>query len=188
MVVQPDQTLGYWLARAARHAATAYADALRACCARQGKPYAITPPQYNVLALLWESDGLTAGAIGERRHLDPPTITSVVTRLENIGLVERVHGRNDRRVVHVHLTEDGRRMTPLLSDALVAFMERLERDIPMQAMESARTALRQIVTSLSGDEDGEDDHRPLHPLASATVGDESTPNRGVGAAARPAPR
>ena len=68
----------------------------------------LTYPQYLVMLVLWEGDGLTVGALGERLHLDSGTLTPLLKRLEAQGLVERRRGREDERTVSVHLSREGR--------------------------------------------------------------------------------
>lgn len=67
----------------------------------------ITYPQYLVLLVLWEKDGMSVGAIGERLHLDSGTLTPVLKRMEAQKLVSRKRGADDR-VVENWLTEEGR--------------------------------------------------------------------------------
>ena len=67
----------------------------------------ITYPQYLVLHALWEKDGRTVGAIGERLALESSTITPLVKRLEAAGLVERKRNPEDERQVQVFLTAQG---------------------------------------------------------------------------------
>lgn len=68
----------------------------------------ITYPQYLVLHALWEQDGRTVGAIGERLALESSTITPLVKRLEAAGLVARRRNPEDERQVQVFLTDHGR--------------------------------------------------------------------------------
>jgi MarR family transcriptional regulator, organic hydroperoxide resistance regulator len=70
----------------------------------------ITYPQYLVLSALWESDGLSVGAIGERLGLDSSNVTPLVKRMEGSGLVSRVRNPADERQVVVSLTDAGRDM------------------------------------------------------------------------------
>ena len=42
--------------------------------------------------------------------MQPPTITKLVTEMERDGLVERVRSREDRRVLTVRATAEGRRL------------------------------------------------------------------------------
>ena len=68
----------------------------------------ITYPQYLVLSTLWESDGLSVGAIAERLGLDSSNVTPLVKRMDGAGLVSRVRNPADERQVVVSLTGQGR--------------------------------------------------------------------------------
>ncbi len=73
-------------------------------------PLEITYPQYLVLLVLWEKDGLSVGAIGERLLLDSGTLTPVLKRLQAQGLVTRSRTAGDDRVVENWLTPKGKAM------------------------------------------------------------------------------
>src|SRR5262245_38497729 len=45
----------------------------------------LTYPQYLVMLILWERDGLTVSEIGERLQLDSGTLTPLLKRLEGAG-------------------------------------------------------------------------------------------------------
>ncbi|WP_390893359.1 MarR family winged helix-turn-helix transcriptional regulator [Bosea rubneri] len=68
----------------------------------------LTYPQYLVMLVLWEQDGQSVKAIGERLMLDSGTLTPLLKRLEGNGLILRKRGREDERQVLVDLTETGR--------------------------------------------------------------------------------
>jgi MarR family transcriptional regulator, organic hydroperoxide resistance regulator len=70
----------------------------------------LTYPQYLVMLVLWEQDGLTVSAIGERLFLDSATLTPLLKRLEAAGLVRRARDARDERQVIVSLTEQGRQL------------------------------------------------------------------------------
>jgi DNA-binding MarR family transcriptional regulator len=70
----------------------------------------LTYPQYLVMLVLWERDGLTVSEIGERLSLDSGTLTPLLKRLEAAGLVSRIRDVADERRVHLTLTAAGRRM------------------------------------------------------------------------------
>lgn len=67
----------------------------------------LTYPQYLVLLVLWEEDGLTVKEIGERLFLDSGTLTPLLKRLEASGRVRRARDRPDERQVSIFLTEAG---------------------------------------------------------------------------------
>ena len=71
-------------------------------------PLGLTYPQYLVMLALWEHDGVSVGALGDRLCLDSGTLTPLLKRLESAGHVRRERDRADERRVHVHLTPSGR--------------------------------------------------------------------------------
>ncbi len=70
----------------------------------------LTYPQYLVLSTLWEGGAHTVGGIAERLDLEPSTITPLVKRMEQAGLVDRRRNPDDERQVVVDLTEKGREL------------------------------------------------------------------------------
>jgi DNA-binding MarR family transcriptional regulator len=95
-----DQQLCFALYSASRAVTRAYAPLLA--------PLGLTYPQYLVLLVLWERDGLAVNRLGERLALDSGTLTPLLKRLERQRLVERRRGPADERVVRIHLTAAGR--------------------------------------------------------------------------------
>lgn len=70
----------------------------------------LTYPQYLVMLVLWEGDGLMVSELGQRLSLDSGTLTPLLKRLESAGLVSRMRDAADERRVHIHLTAAGRRL------------------------------------------------------------------------------
>ena len=68
----------------------------------------ITYPQYLVMMVLWENDGLPVNHIGEKLYLDSGTLTPLLKRLEGKGFIERKRKKEDERVVEVFITEPGK--------------------------------------------------------------------------------
>ena len=68
----------------------------------------LTYPQYLVMLVLWESDGHTVSALGERLSLDSGTLTPLLKRMEAAGWLARQRPNEDERRVHVVLTPTGR--------------------------------------------------------------------------------
>ena len=72
------------------------------------KPYGLTYTQYLVLLVLWERDGITVGELCEKLMLDNGTISPLLKKMEQAGIVARCRCRGDERIVEVALTEKGR--------------------------------------------------------------------------------
>lgn len=68
----------------------------------------LTYPQYLVMLVLWERDGVTVSELGERLFLDSGTLTPLLKRLEASGLIARIRDAQDERRVRISLTAPGR--------------------------------------------------------------------------------
>jgi DNA-binding MarR family transcriptional regulator len=71
-------------------------------------PLGLTYPQYLVLLVLWEGDGISVSHLGDRLTLDSGTLTPLLKRLEAQGLLQRRRDMADERRVLVDLTPAGR--------------------------------------------------------------------------------
>ena len=71
-------------------------------------PLGLTYTQYITLLALWERDGETVTALGERLFLDSGTLTPLLKKLEVQGLVQRERSLEDERNVLIRLTDAGR--------------------------------------------------------------------------------
>lgn len=67
----------------------------------------ITYPQYLVLLVLWEEDGISVNDIAHKLILNTNTVTPLLKRVESLGLVSRIRSEEDERKVIVRLTEKG---------------------------------------------------------------------------------
>ena len=163
MEFRPEDSVGYWLFYAHRTAAYAFYEALKACCLERNKSYVITPPQWGVLSLLQESDGITIGTVSQKRGFDPPTITGIVKRLEANGLVERVHDREDRRQVKLYLTDEGRDIMQFLPSAAKSFYEIMVQGFSEAEQHGLVIKLQQLIANLSSIGPGTGDRFGLLP-------------------------
>ena len=63
-----------------------------------------------LLMHLWLEDGLTQTTLAERLCIQPATLTKTLDRLEQVGLVARQPDIDDRRVMHVNITNKGQQL------------------------------------------------------------------------------
>ncbi|WLR57873.1 MarR family winged helix-turn-helix transcriptional regulator [Guptibacillus hwajinpoensis] len=83
----------------------------------------ITYPQYLVLLVLWEKHETTVKALGSELYLDSGTLTPLLKRMEEAGLVMRERSKEDERRVMVRLTPKGeglREEASIIPDAMAA--------------------------------------------------------------------
>jgi MarR family transcriptional regulator, organic hydroperoxide resistance regulator len=74
------------------------------------EPLGLTYPQYLVMLVLWEGDGITVSQLGERLSLDSGTLTPLLKRLESAGLLQRLRDTTDERRVLLQLSTAGRKL------------------------------------------------------------------------------
>lgn len=82
-------------------------------------PYGVTPGQYGILKCLWDENGLTVKQLAERMCLDSSTITGLLDRMEQKGLIKRRPDPSDRRALSVILTPAGQQLEAPVSQAII---------------------------------------------------------------------
>ena len=114
----------------------------------------ITYPQYLVLLVLWESDGMTVNEIAHKLILNTNTVTPLLKRMELAGLLKRSRSGEDERKVEVRLTPEGIR----LRETAASIPEKLVRGIHtgslnLEEMVEVRDQLNRLIAHLSARED-----------------------------------
>lgn len=89
------------------------------------EPLGLTYPQYIVLMILWEDAPCAVSHIGERAQLASNTLTPLLKRLEQTGLVQRVRSSEDERVVNISLTPAGRALQKKCACIPTQLLERM---------------------------------------------------------------
>ena len=112
-----DDTLPMQLYRALDAVMPAY----RALFAAHG----LTEPQWRVLRVVWDDRSASQAALARRTLISPPSLVSVLDRLEAKGLIARVRSATDRRMVHIVATAEGRALHEAAIDEVEAIHARL---------------------------------------------------------------
>jgi len=82
-------------------------NSLNAIYRRLLEPYGLTYTQFIVLMALWEEDGVSISALAERTGLTKATMTPLLKRLEQKGLISREFLAGNERQKNVVLTKSG---------------------------------------------------------------------------------
>lgn len=112
----------------------------------------LTPPQFDIIATLGNTSGMSFKELGEKTLITKGTLTGIIDRLEAKGLVRRTMSMEDRRSMIVQLTEKGesefgRVFAPHLQFCKQAFLDYGESDFA--ALEGELTKLRAHLQSAS---------------------------------------
>lgn len=98
---------------------------------------ALTPSQASALGTIRNHGPLTLGELAERERVAPPSITAMVSRLEEAGYVERSADPADARVCRVSVTAE--------AEAMIAEARRRKADWLLQRMEDLTAADRRAL-------------------------------------------
>ncbi|MEK3954179.1 MULTISPECIES: MarR family winged helix-turn-helix transcriptional regulator [unclassified Psychrobacillus] len=85
--------------------------------------YTITPPQFVALQWLLELGDMTIGDLSNKMYLAFSTTTDLIDRMEKSELVKRIRDEQDRRVVRIHLLEEGARIIEEVIDKRQQYLE-----------------------------------------------------------------
>ena len=91
---------------------------------RQEAGAGLSPSQTASLATIERHGPLTPSELADRERVQRPTVTRVLVRLEEAGLVDRAADPHDRRSCLVSISEDGRALLQAMRDRKDAFLAR----------------------------------------------------------------
>jgi DNA-binding MarR family transcriptional regulator len=111
--------------------------ALRALAEADMRRLGLHLGQNHMLALLWDSDGMTPGEIAAALQVTTPTVVKMATRMSSTGLLTRRRDDRDNRLVRLWLTDAGR----ALRQPVEAEREALEAKVTAGLTEAERDQL-----------------------------------------------
>lgn len=97
-----------------------------------------------VLAELWERETMNQADLVERLWVQPPTVTKILNRLENAGLIERRTDPEDARRSLVTLTDQGRDLQEPVEEA----WRRLDEAMTAGLRQEERLLLRRMLQQM----------------------------------------
>ncbi|MEO1210032.1 MAG: MarR family transcriptional regulator [Cyanobacteria bacterium J06638_20] len=108
------------------------------------REHGLTPSQFDVIATLGNTNGLSMGDIGEKTLITKGTLTGVVDRLEKKGWVMREIPPDNRRSVIVRLTTDGEALFERVFPAQLTDMKQRLSGLEPSELDLLRVLLRRL--------------------------------------------
>jgi DNA-binding MarR family transcriptional regulator len=129
--------------------------ALQKTSKRMAASLGVTGMQRLVLRILGLFPGIAAGEIATILHVHPSTLTGVLSRLLDQGLIARRTHEGDRRRAVLVLTARGRRVNGIKKGTVEAGVQKALRDVSRQDRAVARRVLSTVCEALEGDTEDE---------------------------------
>ncbi len=88
----------------------------------------LTGPQLWTVRVIHEHGPINISDIAKRMYLHPTTVLGIIDRLEARGLASRTRSKDDRRIIWVELTQDGKNLVKSVPEVVQGLLGmRLER-------------------------------------------------------------
>jgi len=113
-------------------------------------PLGLTYSQYLVMLVLWENGPTHVGALARQLYLDSATVTPILKRMQDHGLLTRHRDPSDQRHVTVHLTAHGAALKDRAQEVPHALSHQIGDALGQDVVEDLRANLRDLVTLLAG--------------------------------------
>lgn len=107
----------------------------------------VTPIQYAALKCLWEKDGQMPSQLAETLYLDSSTVTGILSRLQDKGLIIRSFNTEDRRKVLVHLTEEGKALEEPANEIIERLDSELTAGLSREEMDMFHSCITAIIAN-----------------------------------------
>lgn len=111
------------------------------------EPLGLTHPQYLVMLALWQHDKVGVKRLSELLHLEPATLSPLLKRLEQTGLLVRARSLHDERSLEITLTKEGRAMRARAVDVPPAMLARIEMSV--DDLQRTNAVLHHIIDAAS---------------------------------------
>jgi len=113
------------------------------------EPLGLTPFHWLVLSCLWLEDGLPTSEICERLNEVGGTLTGVLDRMEERGLIRRQRDPEDRRIWRIWLTPAGNDLREVLPPRVLELRQQLCQGISLREYELFAQILDQVIQNVS---------------------------------------
>ena len=108
----------------------------------------INPGQGRILFALWKEDGIPIQELARRTQLGKSTLTSMLDRLEQAGLLRRIPSKKDRRKILIKVTEKQREMQRAYEDVSLEMARLFYQGFSMTEIEKFEEYLKRILDNL----------------------------------------
>ena len=91
-----------------------------------------------------DKEGTPSTKLGPKMGMEPRSLTRMIKSLEKKGWIEKKHDKSDKRLVKLHLTEEGKRLRQKTKEVVIHFNNRLYEEIGEKELKTCFNVLQQI--------------------------------------------
>ncbi len=113
----------------------------------------LTEQQWRIMRVLWTSKKVTSATLSSKTLLPAPSLVGIVDRLEKKGFVSRVRSVEDRRVVFIIATAEGRALEQEVTPLVAEIDARLRASVSAKDWTRMEQTLTQIATAVDAPAD-----------------------------------
>lgn len=115
---------------------------------RSMEPEGLTNAQWQPMLKMYRGQAGTVAELARACSQDAGGMTRMLDRLENKGLCKRARSESDRRIVHLHLTEEGRQKASTIPQAFEGINARALAALSDQEVVQLKDMLKRVIHSL----------------------------------------
>ncbi|WP_437330532.1 MarR family winged helix-turn-helix transcriptional regulator [Sorangium sp. So ce381] len=128
---------------------------LQSTSKRMESKMGVTGPQRLVIRIVGRYPGISAGQLAEIMQLHPSTLTGVLKRLQERGIIERRVDPKDGRRALLGLTARGRELDSLRTGTVEAAVRQALKSVPRRKLDAAQDVLAAVAEALQPQQDDE---------------------------------
>ncbi len=119
----------------------------------------IKSPHLDILVNLFRFEGISQQELARKLLVGRSNMSMLLPQMEKRGLIKRRGDKQDKRVLRLYLTEEGRRVTEEAMAIQTALIDRTLSDAPIEECESIAEHMERVVSLLMQEE-----REPLEPV------------------------
>lgn len=108
----------------------------------------LAPSHGDILACLYQKERVTMKEIADAIHRTKPTVTVLVNKLAELGLVRKTQAAEDSRVIYAELTCKGKELQKIFEKISEDLMQQVFRDMTQEEIKKLESSLQKILANL----------------------------------------
>lgn len=119
---------------------------------RAKKASGLTGPQLWAIKMIADAGPIRVSDLSRKMYLHPATVIGMLDRLTKLGLIKKTRSRRDRRVVHVTLTADGKKIVEQSPEVAQGMIVSGLEVLSVQGLSKISDGMREMVRILQAQE------------------------------------